>query len=209
MVRRLISFVSVVSFLAGAAAAFLWTATVQRGVTVARLAMPNAEYRLICGHGVAQFAAVPFVRPTASPFSSEESTHLGCTLSRWTIEGRSGWAVSVPFAYLVAAFSIFPVMRLSAWLRRKRRRATRRPSAAVVDTTCAAATSDARSAGRQSPPTRAGPCNPHRCDRCEPRNKRSPPGKDESSRGCSAATCDRHIRVRCKISGHLRHLVAE
>lgn len=83
--------------------------------------MQNAEYRLICGHGVAQLAAVPFVRPTASPFSSDESTHLGCTLSRWTIEGRSGWAVSVPFAYLIAVFSVLPVTRLAAWLRRKRR----------------------------------------------------------------------------------------
>lgn len=121
MLRRLFSFLSAISFLACAAAAFLSTATSQRGVTLARHAMQDVEYRLICGHGVAQLAAVPFVRPTASPFSSDESTHLGCTLSRWTIESRSGWALSVPFPYLIGVFAVLPVMRLAAWLRRKRR----------------------------------------------------------------------------------------
>lgn len=121
MLRPLVSFVAGASFLSCAAACVLWATTAQRGVSVARYAFESVEYRLITGHGVAQLAAVPFVRPTASPFSSKQMTRLGCTLSRWTIEGRAGWAFSVPLSYLVLVLSLLPLMRLAQWSRRKRR----------------------------------------------------------------------------------------
>jgi hypothetical protein len=121
VIRRLFGLTSVVSFAVCAAAAVLWTATSQRGVALVRHKTQAVEYRLICGHGVAQVASVPYVRPTASPRSSAETTHLGCTIWRWQIDNQGGWAASVPLAYLIALFALLPVMRLSAWLRRKRR----------------------------------------------------------------------------------------
>ena len=90
-------------------------------MTIARCATAQAEYRLVSGHGNAQLARVPFVRPTASPYSWEEETRFGCTLSRFTIDGRTGWAVSAPHLLLIGLLAIAPTLRLAAWLRRKRR----------------------------------------------------------------------------------------
>jgi len=121
MLRVPLTLLSAVSFVLCAAAAVLWPATHTVGVTLARFSTSDAEYRLISGHGNAQFAKVPFVRPTASPQSWEETTRVGCTLSQWIIDGQHGWAASVPHLLLIGVFAIPPTLGLSSWLRRKRR----------------------------------------------------------------------------------------
>ena len=120
MIRTSLNLASAVSFLLCAAVAVLWAASQTPGVTVARGATSQAEYRVICGRGRAQLAKRPFIPPTASPDYWEESTRLGCTITRYSAGGRAGWAVSFPQGYLIAVFALLPTLRLALWLRKKR-----------------------------------------------------------------------------------------
>src|SRR5205807_24261 len=121
MVRASLNLACAISFLLCAAAAVLWPATRTTGMTLAKAATSQAEYRLISGHGRAQLAKLPFIPQTASPSFWEESTRLGCTLTRFAAGGHAGWAASAPLAYPIALFALLPTLRLASWLRKKRR----------------------------------------------------------------------------------------